>query len=258
MLTTAELAATATASPRGSSPAADPGFPRRWPRRPWAPRRGSHGAGVGAAARGRAGLRLAGPRAARRRGLAPYYWPTGSRTPSSTPTCARTSRPGLAPPSPVRRPAASPRRCGRWSSGPSTSCSTLQTPRARSSGRATPTARHGRSHCSRGSSSVCHSLRAHRPGRGARPRASRLGAFGGAPGIRRRARARRVRAEAPVAMDWTTRCWRAWSGVGRDGSGSGRGGTCSSCRTAALRCGATGHWVTAAETASARWRTWRW
>ena len=54
----------------------------------------------------------------------------------------------VAPLAAHRRPRASSRRCGRSSSGPSTSCSTCRRPAARSSGPATPTARRGASPCS--------------------------------------------------------------------------------------------------------------
>ncbi len=83
---------------------------------------------------------------------------TSSRT-SSTPTSAPTWPPASGTTGCSPRTAASPRRCGRSSSGPSTSCSSCRPHAARSSGPATPTARRGRFALLTGSSSICHSLR---------------------------------------------------------------------------------------------------
>ena len=86
-------------------------------------------------------------------------WPTASSRTSSTPTCAPTSPPACGTTGCSPATAASSRRCGRWSSGPSTSCSTCRRPGARSSGPATPTARPWSFALLTGSSSICHSLR---------------------------------------------------------------------------------------------------
>ena len=106
------------------------------------------------------GLRVAGRHPARRRRLAPVLpgrpgragqARRQQRAPTSPPACGTT---GCSPTT-----GASSRPCGRWSSRPSTSCSTCRRPAARSSGPATPTARRGRFALLTGSSSICHSLR---------------------------------------------------------------------------------------------------
>ena len=152
IVTAAELQQTVDAIAEWQLPVGhDPVVPRR-PRRPVEPRRGGHGPHARRPPRrGRAGLRLAGRHPAPRRRLAPVLPGRPGRAGQARRQRLRLRRRRrVAPLAAAPATAASPRRCGRWSSGPSTSCSTCRRRGARSSGPATPTARRGRSPCSPG------------------------------------------------------------------------------------------------------------
>ena len=165
--------------------------------------------------RSRAGLRLAGatPAAPTARGTT-TTWPTGVEHDKLDANVVRLRRHRRVAPLAAHRRRGLPRdACGPWSSRPSTSCSTCRRRAARSSGPATPTARRGPSRCSPARRPSATRLRcAVRRGRGARPRATRLGAGRGrlADVI---ADAARAPSRPRTAGPWTgtTRCCRARS-----------------------------------------------
>ena len=178
----------------------DPVVPGR-PRRPVEPHRGGHGARRSAAT----ARPPSGPTTGCVASSAPTApgtsttWPTASSRTSSTPTCVAYVAAGVWHHWLLPATAASSRRCGRWSSRPSTSCSTCRRPAARSSGPATPTARRGRFALLTGSSShLPQPALRHRHRRAARPRAPRLGARRRPPRPRHPRRARRLRPQAPL------------------------------------------------------------
>ena len=175
-----------------------------------------------------------------------------SRTPSSTPTCAPTSRPACGTTGCCTGTAASSSTCGRPSSGPSTGCCRLQTPRRRDHlGASRPTARRGTTRCSPARRRIRHALRCavrHRPSSSASDRPDwELAAADLADVVRDAARARSSRRSAG-RWTGTTRCSPA-SLTARPRGRLAEGWEHVRDGRLGVRCVSDEPWVTASETA---------